>query len=483
MNKTSVYLIAFSGLQGKGAPLEAKRGLILILRLRLFTNLSKWSGRGCTAAPLCRYWSRSLQWDGCPQCARLCACVNSCRLLIGTALFGTVSRAERWFGFVGDETWRSAREEDAGRPGACTRLGPSDRTETFNLGKRKPLTKSHKHDSTLCFPGLSVSEEAPHHRVTTGSLADHQRAHSLQPPSTPVLPRRFLPPQSRNSPGGQYKAYQEMYNMIHIFTQRFTVGNEAGPFWNGPQSNDFKSISNTLEHLTEHNLVLFRGCWKAFWETGATRIPKPHAAAQVCNSAINSFGGSIFSTSPHVQMWKKSFWAIEVKVSQVPNTAVGVRSNSRVRTPVRIRREESALWSFTPVFSHVEINTRSPPASHSTRSHLLCISELVIDGIEAKLEPNSEISFRKKGEHFKCVPVVFFSRTCVQTLSPSLLAALSSLEMSYQTEGNTKGVDANLKVRPFFFYLGHIFLFSMSIWTHDSHIILTARRGRARPYT
>lgn len=142
--------------------------------------------------------------------ARDCACVNSCRLLIGAALLARLNDD-----LVLLEMKRSAREEDTGRPGACTRLGPSDRTETFNLGKRKPLTKSH--DSTLSFPGLSVSEEAPHHRVTTGSLADHQRAHSLQPPSTPALPRRFLPPQSRNSPGGQYKAYQE------IFTQRFHI--------------------------------------------------------------------------------------------------------------------------------------------------------------------------------------------------------------------------------------------------------------------
>lgn len=56
-----------------------------------------------------------------------------------------------------------------------------------------------------------MSEEPPLHRVTTGTAStDHQRgaqcrSNSLQPPSTPALPRRYLPPQSRSSPGGLIK--------------------------------------------------------------------------------------------------------------------------------------------------------------------------------------------------------------------------------------------------------------------------------------
>ncbi|CAB1449442.1 unnamed protein product [Pleuronectes platessa] len=62
--------------------------------------------------------------------------------------------------------------------------------------------------------GLSVSEEPPLHRVTTSPpSADHQRgapcrSHSLQPPSTPALPRRYLPAQPRSSPGVGRKEFQ-----------------------------------------------------------------------------------------------------------------------------------------------------------------------------------------------------------------------------------------------------------------------------------
>nr|XP_020454191.1 microtubule-associated tumor suppressor candidate 2 homolog [Monopterus albus] len=61
---------------------------------------------------------------------------------------------------------------------------------------------------------LSVSEEPPLHRVTTGPPStDHQRvapcrSNSLQPPSTPALPRRYLPPQPRSSPGVGRKEFQ-----------------------------------------------------------------------------------------------------------------------------------------------------------------------------------------------------------------------------------------------------------------------------------
>ncbi|XP_056141200.1 microtubule-associated tumor suppressor candidate 2 homolog [Lampris incognitus] len=61
--------------------------------------------------------------------------------------------------------------------------------------------------SDPCRPGLSVSEDPPLHRVTTApSSGDQQRGGpgrgtSLQPPSTPALPRRYLPAQQRNSPG------------------------------------------------------------------------------------------------------------------------------------------------------------------------------------------------------------------------------------------------------------------------------------------
>ncbi|XP_034034972.1 uncharacterized protein LOC117517959 [Thalassophryne amazonica] len=61
---------------------------------------------------------------------------------------------------------------------------------------------------------LSVSEDPPLHRVTNSPAStSHQhvapgRCNSLQPPSTPALPRRYLPPQPRNSPGVGRKEFQ-----------------------------------------------------------------------------------------------------------------------------------------------------------------------------------------------------------------------------------------------------------------------------------
>ncbi|XP_031728471.1 microtubule-associated tumor suppressor candidate 2 [Anarrhichthys ocellatus] len=68
---------------------------------------------------------------------------------------------------------------------------------------------------------LSVSEDPPLHRVTTGPpLTDHQRgapcrSHSLQPPSTPALPRRYLPAQPRSSPGVGRKEFQRSSEVTH----------------------------------------------------------------------------------------------------------------------------------------------------------------------------------------------------------------------------------------------------------------------------
>lgn len=127
-----------------------------------------------------------------------------CKQLSFIDLCCTVIQAERWFcpAYVAllCFCWRwdkvHVKRRDLERINHISVQQPRIRQRCLTSG-------STTCDSTVCFPGLSVSEEAPHHRVTTGPLADHQRAHSLQPPSTPVLPRRFLPPPSRNSPRGQ----------------------------------------------------------------------------------------------------------------------------------------------------------------------------------------------------------------------------------------------------------------------------------------
>ncbi|KAJ0004539.1 hypothetical protein NQD34_010753, partial [Periophthalmus magnuspinnatus] len=76
--------------------------------------------------------------------------------------------------------------------------------QSGDSGLSDPIRTTHR---------LSVSEEPPLHRVTTGppSVPEHQRGppcRSLQPPSTPALPRRYLPAQPRSSPGVGRKEFQ-----------------------------------------------------------------------------------------------------------------------------------------------------------------------------------------------------------------------------------------------------------------------------------
>ncbi|XP_068600411.1 microtubule-associated tumor suppressor candidate 2 homolog [Brachionichthys hirsutus] len=117
---------------------------------------------------------------------------------------------------------RSPKASQSGlRPpsSSCSRL-PAGRLAAFGFirsSSASAVPSVHPADSAPsdpCRPGLSTSEEPPLLRVTTSPpLADHQRGPpcrsvSLQPPSTPVLPRRYLPPQPRSSPGVGRKDFQ-----------------------------------------------------------------------------------------------------------------------------------------------------------------------------------------------------------------------------------------------------------------------------------
>ncbi|XP_073335747.1 microtubule-associated tumor suppressor candidate 2 homolog [Pagrus major] len=105
-------------------------------------------------------------------------------------------------------------------PGFSSSRLPAGRLAAFGFVRSSSVSSvssAHSADSTQsdpCRPGLSVSEEPPLHRVTTGpSSTDHQRgapcrSNSLQPPSTPALPRRYLPAQPRSSPGVGRKEFQ-----------------------------------------------------------------------------------------------------------------------------------------------------------------------------------------------------------------------------------------------------------------------------------
>ncbi|XP_023122330.2 microtubule-associated tumor suppressor candidate 2 homolog isoform X2 [Amphiprion ocellaris] len=107
-------------------------------------------------------------------------------------------------------------------PGFSSSRLPAGRLAAFGFVRSSSVSSvssAHSADSTQSDPcrtahRLSVSEEPPLHRVTTGTApTDHQRgapcrSNSLQPPSTPALPRRYLPPQPRSSPVVGRKEFQ-----------------------------------------------------------------------------------------------------------------------------------------------------------------------------------------------------------------------------------------------------------------------------------
>ncbi|XP_068186548.1 microtubule-associated tumor suppressor candidate 2 [Antennarius striatus] len=105
-------------------------------------------------------------------------------------------------------------------PGFSSSRLPASRLAAFGFIRSSSVSSvssAHSGDSAQsdpCRPGLSMNEEPPVLRGTTSPpLADYQRgppcrSNSLQPPSTPVLPRRYLPPQPRSSPGVGRKEFQ-----------------------------------------------------------------------------------------------------------------------------------------------------------------------------------------------------------------------------------------------------------------------------------
>ncbi|XP_067350605.1 microtubule-associated tumor suppressor candidate 2 isoform X2 [Channa argus] len=107
-------------------------------------------------------------------------------------------------------------------PGFSSSRLPAGRLAAFGFVRSSSVSSvssAHSAESTQSDPcrtahRLSVSEDPPLHRVTTSPpTADHQRgapcrSSSLQPPFTPALPRRYLPPQPRSSPGVGRKEFQ-----------------------------------------------------------------------------------------------------------------------------------------------------------------------------------------------------------------------------------------------------------------------------------
>ncbi|XP_077597154.1 microtubule-associated tumor suppressor candidate 2 homolog isoform X1 [Stigmatopora nigra] len=105
-------------------------------------------------------------------------------------------------------------------PGFSSTRNPVNRLAGFGFVRSSSVSSAHSADSTQSDPSriahrLSVSEEPPIHRVTgVHPSSDQQRSapcrsNSLQPPSTPALPRRYLPAQPRSSPGVVRKEFQQ----------------------------------------------------------------------------------------------------------------------------------------------------------------------------------------------------------------------------------------------------------------------------------
>ncbi|XP_051902764.1 microtubule-associated tumor suppressor candidate 2 homolog isoform X1 [Hippocampus zosterae] len=107
-------------------------------------------------------------------------------------------------------------------PGYSSTRLPVGRLAAFGFIRSSSVSSvssAHSADSAQSDPSrtahrLSVSEDPPLHRVAGAPAStDHQRGPpcrsvSLQPPSTPALPRRYLPAQPRTSPGVGRKEFQ-----------------------------------------------------------------------------------------------------------------------------------------------------------------------------------------------------------------------------------------------------------------------------------
>ncbi|XP_061658372.1 microtubule-associated tumor suppressor candidate 2 [Syngnathoides biaculeatus] len=107
-------------------------------------------------------------------------------------------------------------------PGFSTNRFPVGRLAAFGFVRSSSVSSvssahsadSTQNDSTRIAHRLSVGEEPSVHRKTAGSpTKDHKRgapcrSNSLQPPSTPALPRRYLPAQPKSSPGVGRKEFQ-----------------------------------------------------------------------------------------------------------------------------------------------------------------------------------------------------------------------------------------------------------------------------------
>ncbi|XP_040038902.2 uncharacterized protein mtus2a [Gasterosteus aculeatus] len=114
-------------------------------------------------------------------------------------------------------------------PGFSSSRLPAGRLAAFGFVRSSSVSSAssgHSGDSaqsdnygTAHSPG--ASEDPPPHRVTTGPPStDHHRgapcrSSSLQPPSTPALPRRYLPAQPRSSPGVVRKEFQRISDVTH----------------------------------------------------------------------------------------------------------------------------------------------------------------------------------------------------------------------------------------------------------------------------
>lgn len=168
-----------------------------------------------------------------------------------------------------------------------------------------------------------------------------------------------------------------------------------------------------------------------------------------------------------------------------------LKANSQLIMPC-----EDEMWgkcvrmNLHTSFSHMEINTRSPPASHS---HWLYIFELVFDEKEDNLNLAITVNLVALKKiyiyiYFQCITAVFFSWTCVRKQCDAVGMFLSvflqpwadsKCRINHWRKHQRSACQPASQAHTTF-YLGHISLFRLSIWIHDSHTILTVSRTPLR---
>lgn len=103
-----------------------------------------------------------------------------------------------------------------------------------------------------------------------------------------------------------------------------------------------------------------------------------------------------------------------------------LKASSQLRTPCEEMWGKCVVMNLHTGFSHMEINTRSPPASYHIYSHWLYVFKLVLDNKTTNLNLYISVNLAaKKIVYFQWGTAVFFTWSCVCRNSVLLLERFS----------------------------------------------------------